>query len=84
MVADPRGRAEDPTGRPDLTFNPLAAGVGVFTAVAAPVVIVGISLSGHMHSLVMGAGVVLGLLSGLTTGLWLARRGGKVWNGPQL
>jgi hypothetical protein len=84
VAADPRGRAEDPTGRPDLTFSPLAAGLGVFTAVAAPLVIIGLSLSGHMHSLVMGAGVVLGLLIGLATGLWLDRRGGKVWNGPQL
>jgi hypothetical protein len=84
VAADPRRRAADPTGRPDLTFNPLAAGLGVFTAVAAPVVIIGLSLSGHMHSLVMGAGVVLGLLIGLATGLWLDRRGGKVWNGPQL
>jgi hypothetical protein len=84
VTADPRARAEDPTGRPDLTFNPLAAGLGVFTAIAAPVVIIGLSLSGHMHSLVMGAGIVLGLLLGLASGLWLDRRGGKVWNGPQL
>jgi hypothetical protein len=81
---DRRGRASEPTGRPDLTFNPLAAGIGVFTAVAAPVAAVGLSLSGHLHTPVAAAGVVLGLLSGLVAGLWLDRRDGRVWNGPQL
>jgi NO-binding membrane sensor protein with MHYT domain len=81
---NPRGRADDPTGRPDLTFNPLATGIGVFTAVAAPVAAVGLSLSGRMYTLLPGAGIVLGLVSGLAAGLWLGRRGGKVWNGPQL
>lgn len=77
-------RRSDPTGRPDLTFNPLAAGIGVFTAVAAPVAAVGLSLSGHLHTLIACAGVVLGLLSGLAAGLWLDHRDGRVWNGPQL
>ena len=74
----------DPPGRPDLTFNPLAAGIGVFTAVAAPVAAVGLSLSGHLHTPVAAGGVVVGLLSGLAAGLWLDRRDGRVWNGPQL
>ncbi len=78
------GRASEPTGSPDLTFNPVATGIGVFTAVAAPVAAVGLSLSGQLHSLITGAGVVLGLLSGLVTGLWLDRRDGRVWNGRQL
>jgi hypothetical protein len=77
-------RASEPTGRPDLTFNPLAAGIGVFTAVAAPVSAVGLSLSGQPQTLVAAGGVVLGLLSGLAAGLWLKRRDGIVWNGPQL
>ena len=84
MTGDRRGRATEPTGRPDLTFDPLATGIGVFTAVAAPVAAVGLSLSGHLHMLIAGAGVVLGLLMGLAAGLWLDRRGGRVWNGPQL
>ncbi|MEA2198529.1 MAG: hypothetical protein QOJ25_2580 [Solirubrobacteraceae bacterium] len=84
MTADPRRSAEDPTGRPDLTFHPLAGGIGVFTAVAAPVTGYGLSLSGHMYGLVTGGGIVLGLLSGLAAGFWLDRRGGKVWTGPQL
>jgi hypothetical protein len=80
-----RGRPpSEPTGRPDLTFNPLATGIGVFTAVAAPVAAVGLSLSGRMHTLVACGGVVLGLLSGLVAGLWLDHRDGRVWNGPQL
>ncbi|HEY5316497.1 MAG TPA: hypothetical protein VIJ20_00850 [Solirubrobacteraceae bacterium] len=84
MNGDRPGRANDPTGRPDLTFNPLAAGIGVFTAVAAPVAAVGLSLSGRMYTLVTGAGIVLGLLIGLAAGLWLDHRDGRVWNGPQL
>lgn len=71
-------------GRPDLTFNPLAAGVGVFTAVAAPLAAVGLSLSGGLHTPIAVAGVALGLISGLAAGLWVDRRGGRVWNGPQL
>lgn len=84
MSADRRARAAEPAGRPDLTFNPVAAGVGVFTAVAAPVSAVGLSLSGHLHGLLTGGGIVLGLVTGLGAGLWLDRRGGKVWNGPRL
>jgi len=78
------GRASEPTGRPDLTFNPLASGIGVFTAVAAPLAAVGLSLTGELHKLVTGAAVVLGLLSGLVAGIWIDRRGGRVWNGRQL
>jgi hypothetical protein len=37
-----------------------------------------------MHALLPGLGVALGLLSGLAAGLWLDRRDGRVWNGPQL
>jgi hypothetical protein len=81
---DRRVPAGEPTGRPDLTFNPLAAGIGVFTAVAAPVAGYGLSLSGHLHTLIPGLGAVLGLLSGLAAGLWLDHRDGRVWNGPQL
>jgi hypothetical protein len=84
VSADRRGGASEPTGRPDLTFNPLAAGIGVFTAVAAPVAGVGLSLSGQMYTLVTGSGIVLGLISGLAAGFWLERRDGRVWNGPQL
>lgn len=84
MNGDRRVRASEPTGRPDLTFNPLATGIGVFTGVAAPVAAVGLSLTGQMQTLVAAAGVVLGLLSGLAAGLWLDRHDGVVWNGPQL
>ncbi|HWF34689.1 MAG TPA: hypothetical protein VG295_04945 [Solirubrobacteraceae bacterium] len=84
MIGDRPGRADEPAGRPDLTFDPLATGIGVFTAVAAPVAAVGLSLSGQMQALIPGLGVVLGLLSGLLAGLWLDRRDGRVWNGPQL
>lgn len=84
MNGDRRRRASEPTGRPDLTFNPLATGIGVFTAIATPVAAVGLSLSGRLHTLLTGAGIVVGLLSGLAVGLWVDRRGGRVWNGPQL
>jgi hypothetical protein len=84
-VSDDRPRrAEQPTGRPDLRFNPLATGVGVFTAVAAPVAAVGLSLSGRLHTVIAVGGVVLGLLVGLAAGIWVDRRDGRVWNGPQL
>jgi len=85
MTEERLGREGELTRGPDqLTFNPLATAVGVFTGVAAPVVAVGQSLSGRPHTLVTGAGVVLGLLTGLVAGLWLDRRGGRVWNGRQL
>ena len=84
MTEDRPRRASEPTGRPDLTFNPVATGIGVFTAVTAPLAAVGLSLSGELHKVVTGAAVVLGLLSGLVAGLWIDRRGGRVWNGRQL
>lgn len=84
MTEDLPGRGSEPTGKADLTFNPLAAGIGVFTAVAAPVSAVGLSLTGQLHTLVAVAGVVLGLLAGLATGIWIDRRDGRVWNGRQL
>jgi hypothetical protein len=81
---DRPGPASEPTGRPDLTFNPVATGIGVFTAVATPVAAVGLSMTGDLQTLIPGLGVVVGLLSGLAAGLWLDRRDGIVWNGPQL
>jgi hypothetical protein len=84
VTGDRRGRAGEPTGRADLTFDPVATGIGVFTGVAAPVVVVGLAVTGPMHALLPGLGVALGLLSGLAAGLWLDRRDGRVWNGPQL
>ena len=84
MSEERPGRASEPTGRPDLTFHPVATAIGVFTAVAAPLAAVGLSLSGRLHTLVTGAAVVAGLLAGLAVGLWLDRRDGRVWNGPQL
>ena len=84
MTDDRPRRPSEAAGRPDLTFNPLAAGIGVFTAVAAPLAAVGLSLSGRLHTVVAIAGVAVGLLAGLVAGVWVDHRGGRVWNGPQL
>jgi hypothetical protein len=82
-----RGTEPPPTGPstpPDLRFNPLATGVGVFAAVAIPIVVVGYTRSSGPNDTLILLGVGIGLLAGLIVGLWVSARGGRVWRGPQL
>ena len=69
---------------PDLTINPLAGGIGVFTAIAIPIVVVGLTRTGGANGVIIGIGIVVGLLAAVLFGIWLAHRGGKVWSGPRI
>jgi hypothetical protein len=76
----PRG----PSAPPDLRFNPLATGIGVFAAVTIPIVVVGYTRPAGVDSTIIVIGVVAGLLAGILAGLWVAHRAGSVWRGPRL
>lgn len=82
-------RQDDPPERgpsvaPDLTINPLAGAIGLFTALAIPIVVVGLTRTGGANGVIIGIGIVVGLLAGVLFGIWLARRDGKMWSGPRL
>jgi hypothetical protein len=76
----PRG----PSAPPDTRFNPLATGIGVFAAVAIPIVVFGYTRAAGASTPIIGAGVIVGLVAGLLAGLWVDHRDGRVWKGPQL
>jgi hypothetical protein len=80
-VSRPPGR---PPGPEDIRIGPFAGGFGVFTAVAIPIVVYGYTRAAGPDDAIIGIGVVVGLLVGVIAGLWLARRDGRVWRGPQL
>jgi hypothetical protein len=89
LTDDDRWRRTEPPARGpstphDLRFNPLATGIGVFLAIAIPVVVVGYTRAAGPNGLIIGAGIVIGLVAGLLVGLWVANRDGVVWRGPQL
>jgi hypothetical protein len=70
---------DEPTGRPDLRFPPGPTGIGVFFAVAAPIVFAGIAIGvrrdGSPIVALMVIGVVAGLVAGAAATLLLGRRG---------
>ncbi len=76
----PRG----PSTPPDLRFDPLATAIGVFAAVAIPIVVVGYTRSAGPNDTIIVIGVGAGLLAGIIAGIWVAARGGRVWRGPRL
>jgi hypothetical protein len=76
----PRG----PSAPPDLRFNPLATGIGVFAAVAIPIVVVGYTRASGPNGTIIAIGAIAGVIVGLIAGLWVAHRAGRVWRGPQL
>ncbi len=89
MTDEDRWRRVDPPARgpsapPDLSFNPLATGLGVFFAVAIPIVVVGYTRAAGVNGTIIAVGVVAGLLAGLIAGLWVDRRGGQVWKRSRL
>jgi hypothetical protein len=67
-----------------LRFNPLATGIGVFAAIAIPIVVVGYTRPSGTDGTIILIGIAAGLLAGLLAGLWVSHRGGEVWRGPQL
>jgi hypothetical protein len=73
-----------PSKPPDLDFDPVATGLGVFAAVAIPIVVVGYTRSSGVNGTIIAVGVVIGLLAGFLAGLWVASRGGRVYKGPRL
>jgi hypothetical protein len=73
-----------PSTPPDLKFDPLSTGIGVFAAVAIPIVVVGYTRSAGPNNTIILIGVAAGLLAGIIAGLWVAHREGRVWRGPRL
>ena len=89
MTDDDRWRRTEPppsgpSTPPDLRFNPLATGIGVFFAVTVPIVVVGYTRPAGVDLTIIAVGVVAGLLAGLVAGIWVDHRGGRVWRGPRL
>ena len=76
----PRG----PSAPPDLRFNPLATGIGVFAGIAIPIVVVGYTRAAGANTTIIVLGVIIGLIAGLIAGVWVDHRDGRVWRGPQL
>jgi tetrahydromethanopterin S-methyltransferase subunit E len=75
---------EEPSARPDTTFSPLPAAIGVFTAVAGPVAFAAVARDEGTNVLLLAIGLVAGVLAGVFAGLWLASRGGRVSDRRQL
>ncbi len=67
-----------------LRFDPFATAIGVFFAVAVPVVVVGYTRPGGANMTIIVVGIVVALIAGLLVGVWIAGRAGRVWRGPQL
>lgn len=78
------GPARGPSAPPDLSFDPLATGLGVFFAVAIPIVVLGYTRPAGVNGTIIAVGVVAGLLAGLIAGRWVDRRGGQVWRRSRL
>ena len=70
-------RRAGPSAPQDLRFNPLATGIGVFTAVTIPVVVFGYTRAAGPNTTVIAIGVIVGLLAGLIAGLWVDHRDGR-------
>jgi hypothetical protein len=73
-----------PSAPPTLRFDPLSTAIGVFFAVAIPIVVVGYTRPSGSNGAIIAIGIVVGLLVGVLAGIWVAHRGGRVWRGPQL
>ncbi len=73
-----------PSAPPSLRFDPFSTALGVFAAVAIPLVVIGYTRASGPNGVIIVLGIVLGLALGIAVGLWVARRDGRVWRGPQL
>ena len=78
--APPKG----PSTPPDLQFDPLATGFGVFVAIAIPLVVLGYTRPSGPNDTIIGLGIVAGLLVGQLAGIWVAHCRGHIWRGPRL
>ncbi len=72
---------DEPSGRPDSSFEPWPAGLGVFTAVSIPIVLVGLTRDGGVDAGIVVLGILIGLIAGIATGVAIERRGGR-WPEP--
>jgi hypothetical protein len=86
---DDTWRRNEPGGRGPSTpnterFDPVATALGVFCAVAIPIVVVGYTRSGGTSPTIIAIGIVAGLLAGVSSGIWVKQRDGRVWRGPRL
>lgn len=84
MNEDRPWEGEEPSARADPTFSPVPAALGVFLAVAGPVVFVAVSRPEGTNRILLGIGLIAGLLVAVGVGMWLARRGGRVQDRPPL
>ncbi len=75
---------EGPSKPSTLRFDPFAAALGVFFAVAVPIVVVGYTRPAGASTPIILIGVAVGFVAGVLVGLWLAHRDGQVWRGRQL
>ena len=73
-----------PSAPPDLRFNPLATGLGVFFGVAIPIFVFGYTRPSGVDTTVIVLGVAIGVIAGVIAGVWVEHRRGRVWRGPQL
>lgn len=67
-----------------MRFDPLSTGLGVWAAVAIPIVVVGYTRPAGSNTTIIVLGVLIGLVAGLLVGIWVAHRGGVIWRGPRL
>lgn len=72
---------DEPSARPDPTFEPWPAGLGVFTAVAIPIVLYGLTRDGGVNGAIVALGILIGAVAGIAAGVAIQRRGGR-WPEP--
>jgi hypothetical protein len=81
---DPKPTARGPSDPPTLRFDPFSTALGVFAAVAIPIVVIGYTRPSGTNTSIIVIGIAAGLVVGIIAGLWVAHRDGRVWRGPQV
>lgn len=84
MSEDRPWEGDEPSARADNTFSPVPAGLGVFTAIAGPIAFAAVARDTGTNVLLLVIGLGAGALAGVIAGLWLASRGGRVSDRPNL
>lgn len=77
MTEDRPWLGDEPTGRIDPTFRPVPTGLGVFFAVAAPIVFAAVIQSGGTSWPLFAGGIGIGLIVGVFTYFVMDARGGR-------
>jgi ABC-type dipeptide/oligopeptide/nickel transport system permease component len=75
---------EEPSARPDVTFRALPVAIGVFFAVAGPIVFAAVARPAGTNVKLVAAGLLAGVVFGVAAGLWVASRRGRVTDRKQL